>query len=213
MSDTPAKTPRRRRRKDARPAEIIEAGLAEFAERGFAATRLEDVARRAGIGKATIYLYFESKEALFEAAVRARPIAVLQDIEAAIASFDGPTPDLVERIIRVGYAGFLERDVAPLMRLILTEGRRMPDQIAFYQREAVQKGVLMLRRVVDRGRERGDLRASAVMDEPRVLIAPIVVAMLWRATFDTIDPLPLDAYVEAHVAMVRAGIEPPGAPT
>lgn len=199
--------PSRRRRKEARPGEIIEAGLAEFAGKGFAAARLEDVAKRAGISKGTIYLYFDSKEALFEAAARSRAVAMLDRIEAAIESFDGPTPEVLEMIIRMIYRGFIDGDVGPLIRLLVAEGQRSPELVAFYHREAITKGLGILRRVVARGIERGDLRAGPATAEPRVIIGPAIMAAIWRLTFDPIDPLDVDAFVDAHVDLVLHGLE------
>ncbi|MEM8754325.1 MAG: helix-turn-helix domain-containing protein, partial [Pseudomonadota bacterium] len=138
------KTRKRRRRKDARPSEIIEAGLAEFAEKGFASTRLEDVARRADISKATIYLYFESKEALFEAAARSRSLQVIGSIEDAVDGFEGSTVDLIRLMMRMAYQGMLRDDVAQVVRLIVTEGPHAPALVEFYHREALTKGLGVL---------------------------------------------------------------------
>src|SRR2546425_8083964 len=95
------------RRKDARPTEILAAALACFKERGFATTRLEDVAAKAGVTKGTIYLYYSSKEELFEAVVRSELVPNIDRLEAALAE-SGPAAVLLERLF-----SFWAQTVAP----------------------------------------------------------------------------------------------------
>ena len=120
-----AATPRRRR-KEARPGEIIEAGLAEFAARGFAAAKLDDVARRAGIAKGTIYRYFASKEALFEAAVLSLEAPLAGEVERMIDAFPGPAADLLRLVIGEMYARLFQPELQTLMQIIISEGGRHP---------------------------------------------------------------------------------------
>ena len=198
--------PPRQRRKQARPGEIIEAGLAEFGESGFAATRLEDVARRAGIAKGTIYLYFDSKEALFEAAVRSRLGPVLDEAGAMINAFPGPTIDLLRLLIPVIYAKLVDSDARILVRIILSEGARFPAITELYYRAAVAKGRAFLARIVERGVARGEFRAGPLTDLPIVLIAPVLMAAFWKMTFEPYDPIATERFLAAHLDLIVNGL-------
>jgi AcrR family transcriptional regulator len=196
----------RRRRKQARPGEIIEAGLLEFGESGFAATRLEDVAKRAGIAKGTIYLYFDSKEALFEAAVRSRLGPVLDEASALIGAFPGPTLDLIRMLVPIIYAKLVDSDARILVRIILSEGVRFPAITELYYREVVSKGRAFLARIVERGVARGEFRAGPLTDLPIVLLAPVLMAALWKMTFDRYDPIATERFLAAHLDLLVNGL-------
>lgn len=202
----PGKTPRRRRRKDARPAEIIEAGLREFAEKGYAGTRLDDVAARAGIVKGTIYLYFPNKAALFKEAVRSRIIPTLGQIEAMIDTYPGSSQDLLEHIFRTIYARLIDSDLRGVMRIMITEGNRFPEIAEFYYRESLSKALALLDKVVARGLDRGDIRAGPASEYPRIIMAPAILASIWKMTFDRFDPIDLDRFIAAHLDLVFNGI-------
>lgn len=206
MTETVTQSPKRRRRKEARPGEIIDAGLKEFALNGLAATRLEDVAKRAGIAKGTIYRYFDSKEDLFVAAVRSRIVLSIADADAAIDHFKGPTDDLLRLVLRKIYAEFVGTDTSALMRIMISEGNRFPNLVKLYHTEAISKGVAILTRIMERGVSRGEFRKGPAANEPRIIIAPAIMAALWQVTFQTHDPLPIDRFIEAHIDTLLYGI-------
>lgn len=203
---TPSPTPKRRRRKDARPTEIIEAGLREFAESGFAGTKLEDVAQRAGIVKGTIYRYFESKEALFEAAVRSRFKPFVAEVEELVGAFPGSSADLLRMVMRQIYSRMFEPDIQALMRIIISEGQRFPAITEFYHRETITKGRQMIAAIVQRGVGRGEFRAGAATDLPIVIVAPAIMAAVWTMTFQRFDPLDLEKFAAAHADLALNGI-------
>lgn len=196
----------RRRRKDARPAELIEAGIEEFAARGYAATRLEDVARRAGVSKGTIYRYFEDKEALFLAAMRSRVVAVIGEIEGAIDAFPGSTRDLLTMVIRLAHRQIVGSNIRVLIRIVIAEADNFPTLAEFYYRETIAKGRAALERIVARGIDRGEVRPGAAAALPIVVMAPAVMAALWRMTFERHAPIAPDAFVEAHLDLVLNGL-------
>ena len=198
--------PPRHRRKDARPAEIIEAGLAEFAERGFAAARLEDVARRAGVVKGTIYRYFETKEALFEAAVKARVRPIVADVESLVAVFPGPTLDLLRMAFSQVYAQLFQPDVQALMWIIISEGRRFPDIARFYHQEVIARGQRVVTAIVARGVARGEFRPGPAADLPLIVVAPAITAVIWRMTFQPFAPLDIDKWAAAHADLAFNGL-------
>ena len=205
-SDTAPATPPRRRRKEARPGEIIDAGLAEFAENGFAATRLEDVAKRAGIAKGTIYRYFASKEDLFEAALSARLTPFFDDVSGMVDSFPGSSEDLVRAALPRIYKALFEDGLHVLMRIIITEGGRFPAIAELYHRRVISRGQAVLAALVRRGVERGEFRRSALTDLPIVIVAPAVMTIVWKMTFDRFDPVETERFLAAHVDLVLHGL-------
>ena len=205
-SATTAPPKARKRRKDARPQEIVAAAMAEFATHGFAATRLEDIASRAGVVKGTIYLYFANKEALFQEVVRANVLPTIAPVQDMIAQFSGPTDALVEMVLRRMYGQMLGPDLAPIVRIIITEGGRFPDIATFYYEEVVSKGEELLRSLLERGVASGEFERSAIVDEQMILAAPVVSAVVWRTTFDVVRPLEVERYIEAHIEMALNGL-------
>jgi AcrR family transcriptional regulator len=200
--------PPRRRRRDARPSEIIEAGLREFAEQGFAAARLEDIARRAGIAKGTIYRYFDSKEALFEAVLLSRAGGIIGNMEAAIAAHDGPMLPLMEVVIGEFYRELRQSDILVLMRIIIADGERFPRVTEFYFNEIVRRGLAVIGGVVRRGIERGEFRESAVTAIPQVLLSPAIMMAVWSMTFQRIQPIDVATMRDAHVELITRALEP-----
>lgn len=204
-SDVAERTPRRRR-KEARPAELVAAGLQEFARHGYAATRLEDVARRAGVAKGTIYRYFADKEALFLAAVRTEIAPVFEEIAGSIDTFPGTTRDLLHLLIATVHRQLVGSDLRVLMRVIIAEGERFPALTEHYYDETVSKGRLLLERIVARGIARGEVREGAVADLPLVIVAPAIMAAIWRMTFDRHAPIAAEAFLAAHLDLVFHGL-------
>ena len=206
MDDTAISRPPRRRRKDARPAEIIDAGLREFAEKGFAGARLEDVARRAGIAKGTIYRYFADKEALFLAAARARVVPVFVDADAFVEAFAGSTRELLRLIVTQIYGRLVETDLRVLIRIVLAEGAIFPSLTEHYHREAIVRGRRLLDRIVARGIARGEVRPGPAADLPIVIVAPAIVASIWKMAFDRLDPIATERFLAAHLDLVCEGL-------
>lgn len=204
--NTSPRRPPRRRRKEARPAELIEAGLLEFAAHGFAAARLEDVARRAGVVKGTIYRYFPDKEALFLAAVRSRVTPVFDEIAGFVDAFQGTTRDLLTLMIQTIHRQVVGSDLRVLVRIIIAEGERFPALTELYYRETISKGRSLLARIVARGIARGEVREGAAADLPIVIIAPAIMAAIWRMTFDRHAPIPGEAFLAAHLDLVFNGL-------
>lgn len=198
--------PARRRRKEARPGEIIAAGLAEFAANGFAATRLEDVARRAGIAKGTIYRYFASKEELFEAAVIDRLSPVLGNLDALVDSFPGTAEELLRMAIARLHQALFQEGREVLLRILITEGARFPQMVETYHRTVIARGKALLARIVARGIEEGSFAPSAATTLPVTLVSPAVMAVVWRMLFEHIDPVPAEAFAAAHADLVLDGL-------
>lgn len=197
---------RGRPRRDTREAEILEAGFQEFAEKGFSATRLDEVAARAGIAKGTLYLYYKNKESLFEAAVRSRIQPVVGRVARVVEYYPGPTQFLLRLIFRFMYRQIGSGDLSTIMRIIISEGQRFPVLTEFYHREFVGQMMKLIETVVAKGVQRGELRDGAATRLPMVLVAPGLMAAIWQMTFQPYQPVSLDAFLEAHIDLIMNGI-------
>jgi len=199
------------RRKDARPPEILDAALAVFAQKGFAATRLDDVAAKAGITKGTIYLYFDSKQALFEALARQSVGAQIDSVTAQLAGFSGSTIDLLRFVLTTMGHFAMTSDRIVLPRLVLAEAANFPELAEFWRREVIDRGIGLMGGIIQRGIERGELRAMEPQHAARLCIAPFLIIMLWRTTFAQFDEEPYDyqGLIETHLQTLLKGLEAP----
>ncbi len=202
----PCSQSRVKRRKEARPGEIIEAGLMEFADKGFAATRLIDVAKRAGITKGTIYRYFADKEALFLAAVDLQISHVFKHTNEQISEFEGSTRQLLTMLFSNVHRNIVQGDMYILLRIILIEGKNFPQLPKLYYREGVTKGQQVLKRIIERGIERGEVRRGAASDLPIVVMAPALMAAIWKMMFHELQPVEPEKFYAAHVDLVMNGL-------
>jgi AcrR family transcriptional regulator len=196
-----------RRRKEARPAELLAAALACFAERGFAATRLEDVAARAGVTKGTLYLYFRSKEELFKAVVRQSLVPSIARGEAIVAQSDEPSIALIERLL-LEWAKLGTTPLSAIPKLILTEAGNFPELARFYHQEVVQRSMALFQAVLRRGVERGEFRPLDGELVTRCLVAPLLLAMLWRHSFEAQakGALDISALCRTHIDLLKHGL-------
>jgi AcrR family transcriptional regulator len=197
-----------RRRKEARPDEILAAALESFAERGFAATRLEDVAARAGISKGTLYLYFAGKEELFEAVVRAMLLPNLERVEELAATYEGPSAELLERLL-LTIAGILATRAGAIPKLVIAEAGNFPDLARFYLEQVIRRALRLVGRILRRGIYRGEFRPVDVDHVVFCVIAPMLLAALWKNSLEPYDAAPLDAraLARAHLDLLLRGLE------
>jgi AcrR family transcriptional regulator len=205
-----AQTPKRwERRKEARPAEIVAAALQLFSDRGFAATRLEDVATVAGVSKGTVYLYFESKEQLFEAVVREAVAPNIARAEALVDAFDGSTPDLL-RAFFAFVTTVLETPITGVMKLIVAESGNFPQLARMYADLVLRRAFALMRRILERGVTRGEFRALDVEATVPLVISPIVLLGVWKHSFGAHTDLALDRrrVLEAHCENLLRGLAP-----
>jgi AcrR family transcriptional regulator len=209
MPDT-AEEPRRRwsRRKQARPAEIVAAALELFVERGFAATRLDDVAARAGVSKGTLYLYFENKEELFKAVVRESLLPNIARVETLVAGFEGPTPELVRRMIETIGMTVATSRLGALPKLVIAESGNFPDIARFYLDEVINRGLRLIESVLKRGIERGEFRPVDTGLTVRAVVAPVILLAIWKNSFEPVDAEPIDAqaYLANSLDMLMNGL-------
>lgn len=181
----------------ARREAILAAALEEFAIAGFAATRLDDVARRAGVAKGTIYLYFSDKETLFQELLRSMFAPIIGAIETFRAA-DLPARQLAERMVDVFVREILATRRKDVIRLILTEGPRFPKLAEFHFREVIGRLMPVIGEVLARAAQRGEVDPELARF-PQLLVAPGIVAILWKALFDRFAPLDAEAMMRAYL--------------
>jgi AcrR family transcriptional regulator len=191
----------RAKRSAERRRAILGAALQEFAARGFAATRLDDVARRAKVAKGTIYLHFADKETLFQELIRSELSPVVGALEHA-SHADLPVRLLAEQLIEVFVREIYETHRKDVIRLIITEGPRFPKLAEFYYREVAARVMAAIRGLVHRAIERGELGRDTLEHYPQLLAAPGLVAILWNSLFGRFEPLDVRALMHAHFDLI-----------
>lgn len=203
---------RRRRRKEARPGEIIEAALALFVEKGFAGTRLDEVARRAGVAKGTVYLYFESKEVLFKSVVKEVIIPEVARAEQLAAEFGGTRKELIVLLINYWWKFVGHTRLAGMPKLMVSEAANFPELARFYVEAVVSRARNMLKIALEQGVTTGEFRQHDVECSVRLLIAPVVFALIWEKSLATYDPeqYDLDTYIRTHLELFFDGISRDG---
>jgi AcrR family transcriptional regulator len=207
MTEAAPAPPRWRRRKTARPGEIAAAALAVFAENGFAAARLEDVAKRAGVSKAALYLYYPTKSDLFRAVVAEAALPNLERVKA-MAALDQPF-DVTVRQLLAGVAMIAgAAPVGPVAKMVIGESRNFPDLARVWHDAVVSQVLAMLAGVVERAQARGEVRAGDPRLYALTLAGPMVMGILWREVFAPIgaEPFDLSALADQHASAVLDGM-------
>ena len=200
---------KRRERRDTRPQEIVAAAFEEFATHGYAATRLEDVASRAGVSKGLPYLYFKTKEELFKAVVR----SVITPIFDAMRERMLATDLSCEAFLKGPFLSFVQELVGSrrvlIARLLIAEGHKHPELTKFYYEQVIAKGKETLRAFIDRGIERGEFKPTALRDFPQLIIAPVLLSVVWRTLFERHHHLDTNALLKTHVDLILDAIRAP----
>jgi len=208
---SPKKDPDARRwhrRKAARPQELVAAALELFVERGYAATRLEDVAAAAGVSKGTVYLYFANKEELFKTVVRENMVPALARGIDLVETYEGSTPELLRELL-LGWWGLIGATrAAGLTKLIMAESGNFPDIAQFYQDEVMGPGDELFARVLARGAARGEFRETPANPATTLICAPLVFLMLWQRAFSQVAVQEIDpaAFVDQLIQMLLFGL-------
>ena len=186
---------------------ILDAALDEFSARGFEAARLDDVARRAGVAKGTIYLHFADKESLFRELIRSRITPVVGTIEAAFGT-DLPLRIIADQMIEILVREIFGTRRIQVMRLIISEGPRFPEIAGFYYREVLERILAAARGLFRRALKRGELADDTLIRFPQLLGAPAVVAVVWSGLFDRFEPLDARAMMRAYFERLLAPRRP-----
>jgi len=202
-----SETPPRRRRKDERPSELTAAALDLFVDRGFAATRLDDVAARAGVSKGTLYLYFENKEALFKAVIEDAIVPLLAAAEDEIASYQGKSVDLLRRLLYGWWEQIGATRLAGVPKLLIAEARNFPEVAQYYHYTVIVRARGLLRTLLLRGIERGEFRPLDLETAIDVIYAPLMMLVVWRSSMlfcsQHTDPA---TYLKTHFDLLVQGL-------
>ena len=191
---------------DARREAILAAALDVFSRRGFATARLDDVAAKAGIAKGTLYLYFKSKEALFEELIRSRVTPVLDNIEHIAGIV--PPDVLIARFFELFRTEVLGTERQLVLQLLISEGPHFPAIAEFYYREVVSRGLELIRGALRRTAPGSELPVETLERFPQLIVAPLIVSIVWDRLFGRIDPLDVEGMLAAH-ARILAGVPIP----
>ena len=191
---------------EARRAAIVQAALDEFCARGFAATRIDDVAARAGVAKGTIYLHFDDKAALFREIVTTMLVPLVSVLEAPPPEV--PIRDVIARFMDVFVQEIYSTQRRNVLRLVMTEGPRFPELAEFHYRNVVERALVAMRALLTRARERGELKDDTLVRFPQLIIAPGMVAIIWSGLFDRFAPLDVAAMMHAHIDTLFEGCAP-----
>lgn len=200
--------PRWQRRAESRPQELLEAALAEFVARGYAATRLEEVARRAGVSKGTLYLYYVNKAELFKAVVRKSLVSNLDEAEAAITGFQGSSSELLAHVLTELTRRVSDSPLSGIPKLVLAEAGNFPEIAGFYHEEVVGRGRRLIQGILQRGMERGEFRPLDLEYAWRVVIAPVVMGILWKHSFATFEHsgFEFERHLRSHLDLLLDGL-------
>lgn len=196
------------RRKEARPAELISAALDLFVERGFAATRLEDVATRAGVSKGTLYLYFPSKEDLFKAVVRGGIVPAIERAEKQFEDHRGSAGELIRELVKGWWTSVGNTRLGGIPKLMIAESGNFPELAQFYHDEVISRGHRLVAAAVQRGIDTGEFQPVDVDYAMRLVIAPLWLLTVWRFSFGQCDSQQLDpvAYLDLHLDLILRGL-------
>jgi len=200
---------KRERRKEARPGELLDAALNLFVEKGFAATRMEEVATRAGVSKGTVFLYFPSKEELFKAVVRENMSGRFEEWNAEFLSYQGSAADMLHHCMSTWWQRIGSTQASGITKLMISEGGHFPDIVEFYQKEVVQPGHALIRQVLQRGIDRGEFRAVNLDSAVYGVVAAMMFLILSKhSAAGLLNNLPLDpdAYIANQVAVMLHGL-------
>ena len=203
-----AEEQRWQRRKAERPGEIIEAALECFVAKGFMATRLDEVAQRAGVSKGTLYLYFDNKEALFKAVVETLVVPEIDQTEQQIQTFDGSAAELISHLVQQWWESVGESQLSGLPKLIISEAGNFPELASFYVENVISRVRRLIAQLITRGIEAGEFKRCEPAYAARLLLAPLVFAAIYQQSLLPYDnePFEVSAYLENHLDIFLHGI-------
>jgi AcrR family transcriptional regulator len=210
----PSEPHHRRRRKEARPQELLDAALELFVEKGFAATRAEEVALRAGVSKGTLYLYYPSKEELLKAVIGHNLSARIAEGAALAAHHEGSASQLLQSILVDWWTALYNSPASGVFKLVITEVRNFPEIADYYAREVIEPAHQLLGDVLRHGMARGEFRSVPVDHAVHSLVLPLVMICLHR---HSLGACPVDwhlngpDFIAQHVHLVLDGLRTPGA--
>lgn len=202
--------PKRERRKEARPGELVKAALDLFVEKGFAATRVDEVAARAGVSKGTLFLYFESKEDLFKAVIRDNIANLFPAWNEEFKTFTGSSADMLHYAMDLWWNNVGNTPASGIVKLVISEAQNFPEIAAFYQSSVVEPGTHLLRSILQRGVDTGEFRQMDTSKSVFSIISPMIFLMMWKhsmgacaAAANIMNP---KEFIHLHVDLLLNGV-------
>src|ERR1700757_2174742 len=204
----PEDEPKWRRRKEARPAEIVEAAMEVFAEKGFAAAKLDGIARKAGISKATLYLYFDTKDEIFRAVAQSAVVSLIEALERQVEGADAPFAEIAPRLLARAAAMMKGGRVPAIARMVIGESRNFPDLARIWHDDVVARVIGIVTGIIARAQGRGEVAPGDPRLHAFTLMGPMVMAMLFREVFGRVNTNPPDlhALADQHARLALRGL-------
>ncbi|MBI3533183.1 MAG: TetR/AcrR family transcriptional regulator [Burkholderiales bacterium] len=206
---------KRERRKEARPGELLDAALELFVEKGFAATKSEEVARRAGVSKGTLFLYFASKEELFKAVIRENIAGRFPEWNAEFDAYTGSTADLLRYTMTIWWQRLGATKAGGITKLMMSEASNFPEVAAYYQKEVIEPGHALVRRILQRGIDRGEFRPIDLKYGVYSVLAPMIFLLTWEHSLGACagcdETLVPEEYLASQVETILHGLCQPDA--
>jgi len=205
-------TQRWQRRSSERPREILDAALELFVEKGFTATRLDDIAKCAGVSKGSLYRYFDNKEAIFKATIRENIVPQIEEAETYIEEFSGSASELLSILLQRWWQNIGETKLCGLPKLIISEVGNFPELARFYNDEVITRGRMLLTQVYQLGFDRGEFKAYDPDSLARLIMAPLLFGAIWKSTIMRYEPFPMneEQYLNDHIKLVLSGLSTNG---
>ena len=201
---------KRARRKEARPGELLAAALELFVEKGFAATRAEEIAQRAGVSKGTLFLYFSSKEELFKAVVRENISGRFPEWRAKLESFEGSSAELLGVFMTQWWSHVGDTPVSGITKLMTSEASNFPELAAFYESEVIRPGDALIRYILERGIARGEFHAIDLKYGVYTVLAPMLFLAMWKHSLGSTtrgpDKLIPEEYLAVQIDTILYGL-------
>lgn len=200
---------RREKQKEAKRLALIDAALNVFSRVGFAAAKMDDVAEEAGVSKGTVYLYFDSKEKLFEGMVKAKMTPMLDNVFEMMSETSTSATERLKQHLRFFYQKVLDSDRRQIMRLIMSEGPNFPELAEFYHANVLSRGQAAINAIIQQGVDSGEFREMQGHGLMQNIAAGALIAGMWKLVFDRFQPIDLDTYFETHVDLILNGLRAP----
>jgi len=212
LASSPA--PKWRRRKEQRPGDIIAAALSVFAERGFAAARMEEIARRAGISKGTLYLYFETKQDMFRAVVREVVVPNIGAVQQAALAADLPFAAIVRMLLPRFAELVTTLPIGAVAKMVIGESRNFPELARVWHDEVIFRALGVVAGMIERAQARGEVRPGDPRTHAFSIMGPMLMGVLWRETLTPVGGAELDlpAIARQHAETVLGGLLAEGTP-
>lgn len=206
--DVDRNSARWRRRKDARPQELLDAAFAVFVEKGFADARLDDIATKAGVSKGTLYLYFDSKEAVFKDMITRVADAKLELVSHLVEAHQGSFAALLRHLAQMMASQISQPPLLHFPRLIIGESRRFPELAAFYFETAINRARKILMRIIERGQAAGEFRPIPLRHAAHLFISPLLFVPIYKSVFEAHDAeaFDLEGHIAAHLDLYLRGL-------